>query len=65
MQLILRCYSLRGRAVSQGTDALEMLEGRQYPLKLGYVGVVNRSQKAIKDGTPMRVNALNLVEIDD
>jgi len=41
--------------MDKGTDALEMLEGRYYPLKLGYVGVVNRSQKDIKDGTPMRV----------
>ena len=37
-----------------GTNALEMLEGRQYPLKLGYVGVVNRSQKATMEGLPMK-----------
>jgi len=38
-----------------GTDAVEMLQGRVYPLKLGYVGVVNRSQKAIKDKVLMKV----------
>ena len=41
--------------MDQGTDAIEMLEGKEYKLKLGYVGVVNRSQKAIKDGLPMKV----------
>jgi len=41
--------------MDQGTDAAEMLQGRTYPLRLGYVGVVNRSQKAIKDKVPMKV----------
>ena len=30
-----------------GTDALDVLEGKVIPLKLGYIGVVNRSQKDI------------------
>ena len=33
--------------MDEGTDALEILQGRMYPLKLGYVGVVCRSQKDI------------------
>jgi len=37
-----------------GTDAADMLQGKVYPLKLGYVGVVNRSQKDIKDKKPMK-----------
>lgn len=32
-----------------GTDAREIFEGKIYPLKKGYVGVVNRSQQDIKD----------------
>ena len=33
--------------MDKGTDAVEMLTGRIYPLKLGYIGVVCRSQKDI------------------
>ena len=29
--------------MDEGTDALEMLTGQIYPLKLGYIGVVCRS----------------------
>jgi dynamin 1-like protein len=29
--------------MDEGTDALEMLSGQIYPLKLGYIGVVCRS----------------------
>ena len=32
-----------------GTNALDILTGRTYPLKLGFVGVVNRSQQDIND----------------
>lgn len=35
--------------MDEGTDALEMLQGDLYPLKLGYIGVVCRSQKDIND----------------
>src|SRR5438552_4072413 len=28
-----------------GTNALDILNGRVFPLKLGYVGVINRSQQ--------------------
>jgi dynamin 1-like protein len=30
-----------------GTHALDVLTGRMYPLKLGFIGVVNRSQRDI------------------
>jgi dynamin 1-like protein len=30
-----------------GTHALDILTGRVYPLKLGFIGVVNRSQQDI------------------
>ena len=36
--------------MDEGTDAMELLQGQIYPLKLGYIGVVCRSQKDINDG---------------
>ena len=36
--------------MDQGTDAVETLRGNIIPLKRGFVGVVNRSQKDIVDG---------------
>lgn len=30
-----------------GTNALDILTGRVYPLKLGFIGIVNRSQQDI------------------
>jgi len=36
--------------MDQGTNALDYLNGTVVPLKLGYVGVVNRSQQDIIDG---------------
>lgn len=36
-----------------GTNALEILTGRTYPLKLGFIGVVNRSQQDINLDLPM------------
>jgi dynamin 1-like protein len=36
-----------------GTNALDILTGRTYPLKLGFVGVVNRSQQDIISEIPM------------
>jgi len=35
--------------MDKGTDALDTLLGRVVPLKLGFIGVVNRSQKDIND----------------
>lgn len=37
-----------------GTNALEILTGRVYPLRLGFIGVVNRSQQDIQSGRPLR-----------
>jgi dynamin 1-like protein len=36
-----------------GTNALDILTGRVYPLKLGFIGVVNRSQQDILDAKSM------------
>lgn len=36
-----------------GTNALDILMGRVYPLKLGFIGVVNRSQQDINTSVPM------------
>jgi replication fork clamp-binding protein CrfC len=35
--------------MDEGTDALDLLQGNVYPLKLGYFGVKCRSQKQIDD----------------
>ncbi|OHT15091.1 Dynamin central region family protein [Tritrichomonas foetus] len=37
-----------------GTDASQILENKVYPLKLGYIGVVNRSQRDIDTGKSMK-----------
>ena len=39
--------------MDEGTDALELLQGQIYPLKLGYIGVVCRSQKDILESKPI------------
>ncbi|KAK0552380.1 Dynamin- GTPase protein [Tilletia horrida] len=41
--------------MDQGTHALDILTGRVYPLKLGFIGVVNRSQQDINGNVPMDV----------
>jgi dynamin 1-like protein len=33
-----------------GTNAVEILNGRVYPLRLGFIGIVNRSQQDINSG---------------
>ena len=40
--------------MDQGTDAMDMLSGRIIPLRLGYVGVVNRSQADIEQKITIR-----------
>ena len=40
--------------MDKGTDALDMLLGRIVPLKLGFVGVINRSQQDIISKKPIR-----------
>ncbi|KAF4122562.1 dynamin 1-like protein [Geosmithia morbida] len=39
--------------MDHGTNALDILSGRVYPLKLGFIGVVNRSQSDIQSSKPM------------
>jgi dynamin 1-like protein len=40
--------------MDSGTNALDILQGRGgYPLKLGFIGIVNRSQKDIDENKPM------------
>ncbi|KAK6455859.1 Dynamin central region-domain-containing protein [Scheffersomyces xylosifermentans] len=35
--------------MDQGTNAMDILKGNVYPLKLGFIGIVNRSQQDISD----------------
>ncbi|KAJ9112966.1 hypothetical protein QFC19_000523 [Naganishia cerealis] len=35
--------------MDQGTNALDILKGNVYPLKLGFIGIVNRSQRDISE----------------
>ncbi|KAL0083673.1 Dynamin central region-domain-containing protein [Phycomyces blakesleeanus] len=44
-----------------GTNALDVLTGRAFPLKLGFVGLVNRSQQDILTNKPM-IEALKAEE---
>ena len=39
--------------MDKGTNARDILMNKVYPLKYGYIGVVNRSQKDIDDNKPM------------
>ena len=39
--------------MDHGTNALDILSGRVYPLKLGFIGVVNRSQSDIQGNKSM------------
>lgn len=39
--------------MDHGTNALDILSGRVYPLKLGFIGVVNRSQQDIQTDKPL------------
>ncbi|KAF2750854.1 dynamin-1 [Sporormia fimetaria CBS 119925] len=36
--------------MDHGTNAMDILSGRVYPLKLGFIGIVNRSQQDIQSG---------------
>merc|ERR1712137_833517 len=40
--------------MDRGTDALDVLTGQVIPLRLGFVGVINRSQEDIKTKKPIR-----------
>lgn len=39
--------------MDHGTNAMDILTGRVYPLKLGFIGVINRSQQDIQGNKPM------------
>ena len=40
--------------MDEGTNCLDAVQGKVYPLKLGYIGVVCRSQKDIMAGKPIK-----------
>jgi dynamin 1-like protein len=40
--------------MDHGTNAMEILAGRVYPLKLGFIGVVNRSQQDISENKSLK-----------
>lgn len=40
--------------MDEGTNCVDVIQGKVYPLKLGYIGVVCRSQKDILAGKPIR-----------
>ncbi|KAF2009870.1 dynamin-1 [Aaosphaeria arxii CBS 175.79] len=39
--------------MDHGTNAMDILSGRVYPLKLGFIGIVNRSQHDIQERKPL------------
>ncbi|CAG9332333.1 unnamed protein product [Blepharisma stoltei] len=43
--------------MDRGTDALSMLNGSVFPLRLGYVGIICRSQEDINNGMPMDIHS--------
>lgn len=48
--------------MDEGTNALEIIRGKVYPLKLGYVPVICRSQKDIQEGQNI-ADALKMEEV--
>ena len=40
--------------MDEGTNCVDVLQGKVYPLRLGYIGVVCRSQKDIMSGKPIK-----------
>ena len=43
----------------KGTNSMDVLMGRTYPLRLGYIGVVNRSQQDINNGVDVKQSLAN------
>jgi len=39
--------------MDEGTNCIDIVQGKVYPLRLGYIGVVCRSQKDILSGKPI------------
>src|SRR5690242_599382 len=48
------CLVRAADIMDKGTDALDVLTGRVIPLRLGFIGVVNRSQADIVSGKSIR-----------
>lgn len=48
--------------MDHGTNALDILSGRVYPLKLGFIGCVNRSQQDIQGGKSLAAALQSEVE---
>lgn len=42
--------------MDKGTNALDILQGRIYPLRLGFIGVVNRSQEDINNDVSIKTS---------
>ena len=42
--------------MDHGTDARDVLQGKVYPLRHGYIGVVNRSQRRIDSRLDLSIN---------
>ena len=40
--------------MDEGTNCMDIIQGRVYPLRLGYIGVVGRSQKDITTGKSIK-----------
>lgn len=45
--------------MDDGTNCLDVINGKVYPLKLGYIGIVCRSQKDILAGKPIKDALVN------
>lgn len=45
--------------MDRGVDAKGMILGKEVPLKLGYVGIVGRSQQDIKDKKPVKAHLVD------
>lgn len=45
--------------MDRGVDAKSMILGKDIPLRLGYVGIVGRSQQDIKDKKPVKSHLLD------
>lgn len=48
--------------MDEGTDAWDMLTGKVIPVKLGIIGVINRSQKDIKDDKSIKDSLIDEAE---
>lgn len=56
------CLIIIPDLMDKGTDATEVLNGNVLPVKLGIIGVVNRSQQDIKDNKTINEQLLSETE---